>query len=133
VLPELAREADSELLAEHLEQHLGQTRGHVGRVEGVFLALGVEPVSAASAVMEGLRRQHELHTGEAVEPRLHDLFLIDCAARTEAVESQLYEGLLALAGALDVDASGLAENRDEEVAALQALGEARRQLLTRGP
>jgi ferritin-like metal-binding protein YciE len=134
VLPELIREADSELLSEPLQQHLEQTRGHATRVEDVFLALGVEPVSGASSALEGLRKQHDLHAGEAVEPRLRDLFLIDCAARTEALEGQVYASLLGLSGAFDgLDASGLAENRDEENAALHALDDVRRQLLDRLP
>ena len=99
----------------------------------MFLTLGVEPVSAASTTLEGLRRQHDLHAGEAAEPRLRDLLLIDCAARTEAVEGQLYASLLALAVTLDVDSSSLGENRDEEDAALHELDEARRRLLERLP
>jgi ferritin-like metal-binding protein YciE len=131
VLPALVREADSELLAQPLHEHLEQTRAHVTRVEEVFVSLGVEPVSAVSAALEGLRKQHDRHVGEAVEPRLRDLFLIDCAARTEAVEGQLYASLLALASGLEVDAAGPAQNRDEEDAALQSLHGVRSRLLER--
>lgn len=131
MLPELVREADSELLARPLHDHLEQTRAQVTRVEEAFVSLGVEPASAASAALEGLRKQHDQHLGEAVEPRLRDLFLIDCAARTEAVEGQMYASLLALASVLGAEASGLGRNRDEENAALQELDRARAQLLER--
>jgi hypothetical protein len=66
-----------------------------------------------------------------VEPLLRDLFLVDCATRTETVERQLYTTLIALADALDVDVSGLARNHDEEDDALQALDTTRRGLLER--
>ena len=131
VLPQLVRECDSELLAGPLEQHLEETRGHVDRVEAVFGAVGVEPTSAASAALEGLQRQHDQHIGEAVEPRLRDLFLIDCATRTEALESALYVSALAVASLLEVDASPLAANRAEEDAARRALEAARTSLLER--
>ena len=70
VLPQLQREADSELLAVPLAQHLEETRLHAARVEGVFVAAGAEPAGAASAALEGLRKQHDAHVDGVVEPRL---------------------------------------------------------------
>ena len=131
VLPQLHREADSELLAAPLAEHLEETREHVERVSAVFVAAGSEPAAAASAALEGLRKQHDIHVEQVVEPRLRDLFLIDCAARTEGVEAALYTSLIALAGSLEIDASDLAKNRGEEEGALRALDDVRGRLLER--
>jgi ferritin-like metal-binding protein YciE len=133
VLPELEREADSELLATPLAEHLEETQRHVARVESVFVELGVEPVAAASEPLEGLRRQHDLLAGSFAEPRLKDLFLIDAATRTEALEAVLYESLIELAPAVPAETSPLEHNRDEELAARGGLERARRALLERLP
>ncbi|MGN6798072.1 MAG: YciE/YciF ferroxidase family protein [Gaiellaceae bacterium] len=131
VLPQLHREADSELLAAPFAQHLEETRQHAERVSGVFVAAGSEPAGAASAMLEGIRKQHDMHVEQVMEPRLRDLFLVDCASRTEVVEAALYTSLIALAGPLGVDASALKENRGEEQGALRALDDVRGRLLER--
>jgi ferritin-like metal-binding protein YciE len=121
VLPELLREVDSEWLAEPVAAHLAQTRTHVQRLQEVFRAVGVDEGSAASAALEGLRRQHDELAPSVVEPRLKDIFLAGAAARTEHLEIALYTSLLLLAGRLGVDAAPLERNLDEERAALKEL------------
>ena len=63
------------------------------------------------------------------EPRLRDLFLVDCAARTEVVEQILYDSLLALAATVGAVPGPLEASRDEEADALRLLESARRELL----
>jgi ferritin-like metal-binding protein YciE len=129
VLPTLEREADSEWLAKPLGDHLETTRSHAARVEAAFLAVGAEPVSAASDALEGLRRAHDERVSSLNEPRLKDLFLVDAAARTEHLELALYESLAALAPPLGVDPGPLLANRDEERQALEELERVRGRLL----
>ncbi|HEY1370547.1 MAG TPA: DUF892 family protein [Gaiellaceae bacterium] len=123
VLPELVREADSEWLADALSAHLEETRGHAQRVEAVFVAAGAEPTSAASPALEGLRKAHDLHVDSVVEPRLRDLFLCDCAARTEHLEIALYTDLAGLAETIELDVRPIVEILGEERLALDAVGQ----------
>ena len=67
--------------------------------------------------------------GAVAEPRLRDLFLIDCATRAEALEHVLYDALLALAAEVGAAAEPLGANQDEEAEAQRRLEGARRELL----
>jgi ferritin-like metal-binding protein YciE len=128
VLPKLAREADSEWLAEALSAHLEQTREHAGRLEGVFVAAGAEPAAAASRALEGLRGEHDALVGSVVEPRLRDLFLAGGAAKTEHLEIALYTSLIGLAQRLGLDPDGLERNLEEERQALERVEDTARRL-----
>jgi ferritin-like metal-binding protein YciE len=133
VLPQLERDADSELLADPLAAHLAETRVHATRVEHVFVAAGAEPAAAASAALEGLRRQYAELAGAIVEPRLRDLFLVSAAAKTEHLEIALYAGLIPIARQIAVDVDPLELNLTEERNALSALEHAGTALLARTP
>jgi ferritin-like metal-binding protein YciE len=100
----------------------------VERVEAVFRELGVEPSSALSPALQGLRTAHDELSSRVVEPRLKDVFLADGAARTEHLELALYASLIGLAVQLGADASPLEQNVAEEEAALHRLERASAQL-----
>jgi ferritin-like metal-binding protein YciE len=121
VLPSLRKQVQSESLAAAVEEHLAQTRGHVTRVEEVFRALGAEPVSARSAPAAALASEHEETAGKIAEPRLADLFHAGAAITTEHFEIASYDVLLELAP--EAVRESLAQNRDEEVQALELLRE----------
>jgi ferritin-like metal-binding protein YciE len=106
---------------------------HATRAEHVFVAAGAEPAAAASAALEGLRRQYAELSGAIAEPRLRDLFLVSAAAKTEHLEIALYEGLIPLARRLAVEAGPLEQNLAEERHALGALELAGTALLERTP
>jgi ferritin-like metal-binding protein YciE len=133
VLPQVLQEADSEFLAKPLEEHLVQTRAQAERLEGVFLALGVEPSSNRSEALAGLIREHDLLAGKVVEPRLKDIFLAGAAAKTEHLELALYDALLVLAPEVGVESAPLALTRDEEEQALRHVEEAATKLRERLP
>lgn len=133
VLPQVHREADSELLAEPLELHLEQTRTHVARVESIFGAVGAEKSSAISHALEGLRRAHDDLVPKVVEPRLKDLAVADAAARTEHLEIALYTTLIRLAAQLDVDPKPLERNLSEERDALKQVERAAAELRAKLP
>ena len=133
VLPQLQRDADSELLAEPLAAHLVETRVHAERVEQVFLASAAEPTAAASAALEGLRRQYAELVEAIVEPRLRDLFLVSAAAKTEHLEIALYENLLRLAQHVGVETGSIEQIVAEERHALATLEDASATLLPNLP
>jgi ferritin-like metal-binding protein YciE len=121
VLPNLQKQVQSESLAAAVQEHLAQTRGHVTRVEEAFRALGAEPVSAGSAPAAALAAEHEETAGKIAEPRLGDLFHAGAAITTEHFEIASYDVLLALAP--EAAAGSLAQNRREEMQALELLRE----------
>jgi ferritin-like metal-binding protein YciE len=133
ILPQVHREADSELLAEPLELHLEQTRAHVARVEALFATVDAEVSSAISYALEGLRRAHDELVPKVVEPRLKDLALADAAARTEHLEIALYTALIRIAQQLDVDAKPLERNLADERSALKQVDQAAAELRTKLP
>ena len=133
LLPQLQRDADSELLAGPLAAHLGETRMQAARVEDVFVAAGAEPAAAASAALQGLQQEYGALVGSIVEPRLRDLFLVSAAAKTEHLEIALYAGVIPLARRVTGEAGDLEQSLAEEQQALVALEQAAEALLARTP
>ena len=125
VLPQLRKRVRSESLVAAVEEHLGQTHGHVARVEEAFRALGAEPASARSAPAAALAAEHGEVVAKIAEPRLADLFHAGAAIQTEHLELAGYEVLLELARALGREevVESLAQNHDEELQALERLRE----------
>jgi ferritin-like metal-binding protein YciE len=121
VLPRLQRDADSELLTRPLAEHLLQTREHAERVENLFAAADAEPSAAASAPLEALRRRYDELAIAIVEPRLRDLFLIESACTTEALEIALYTSLIPLGRRLRIEIAPLKQNLEDEEHALREL------------
>ena len=59
VLPKLLLEVEDQDLKQVVQQHLGETRGHVGNVKEAFLALGAVPTGKPAYGLDGLRTEHE--------------------------------------------------------------------------
>jgi ferritin-like metal-binding protein YciE len=124
VLPALLRELDDPELAQTVREHLEQTRGHVGNLQRAFLALGEVPAGRPAHGLDGLRTEHG-----ALAPRVVPgaRAPVHCASAmgTEHYEINAYEAAIRLADALGAgDVGGLLRaNLDQEVAALQKLGE----------
>ena len=121
MLPRLQRDADSEFLTLPLSEHLAQTREHAESVENLFVAADAEPAAAASAPLEALRRRYDELRIAIVEPRLRDLFLIESARATEALEIALYTSLIPLGRRLDIEVAPLKHNLGDEEHALREL------------
>jgi ferritin-like metal-binding protein YciE len=119
VLPQLAREAQSESLAHAFEEHLEQTRGHATRVEEVFRAVSGESSSSLDPAAKRLFEHHDELAQKIVEPLLRDVFHAAAAAKTEHYELAGYETLIELGNALGVDVGPLEQNRDEDAQALE--------------
>jgi ferritin-like metal-binding protein YciE len=119
VLPQLARAAQSQSLAQAFEQHLEQTRGHAERLEEVFRAAGAESSSNLDPAAKRLFEHHDEVAQTISEPLLRDVFHAAAAARTEHYELAGYETLIELGRALELPCEQLERNRDEDAAALE--------------
>ncbi len=130
ILPELYREVRAQSLKRAVDEHLGQTKAHVERVEQAFRVLGLDPSSNLSPGLEGLRREHSELSAKLVEERLADLFHAAAAAHTEHFEIAAYTGLIDLARATELDdvTRLLEANLEEERETLKELERLRERL-----
>jgi ferritin-like metal-binding protein YciE len=89
-LPKMAKAASSQELKAGFEEHLGQTKTHVERLEQIFAALGSSPGRKKCAAMEGLIQEGQ----EAIElegnASVRDAALIAAAQRVEHYEIAAY-------------------------------------------
>jgi ferritin-like metal-binding protein YciE len=85
-LPKMANAASSEDLRAGFEQHLGQTKEHVARLEKVFKALGESAKGKKCKGMEGLIKEGSELIEEDLAPEELDAGLISAAQRVEHYE-----------------------------------------------
>jgi hydrogenase maturation protease len=97
VLPDLFMQARNQNLREAIEEHIGQTRDHVAKLEEVFRQLEEKPATTPSHGLIGLRRQHEEALGGVAGLALRDLVHAGAAARTEHYEISAYHSLVTAA------------------------------------
>ena len=89
-LPKMAKAAQSESLRQGFEHHLGQTKGHVDRLEQIFSALEENPKGRKCAGMEGLVEEGEEMIKEQSASDALDAGLIASAQRVEHYEIAAY-------------------------------------------
>jgi ferritin-like metal-binding protein YciE len=85
-LPKMANAASSEDLRAGFEEHLGQTKEHVARLEKIFKALGESAKGKKCKGMEGLIKEGSELIGEDPAPEELDAGLISAAQRVEHYE-----------------------------------------------
>ncbi|NHN61234.1 MULTISPECIES: ferritin-like domain-containing protein [Halorussus] len=124
MLDELQTSATEADLVDGFASHRDETREHVERLERVFALLDMESrgrtVPTVDALLEEKREADAESNDEAVQNALYN----HVGRKAERLELTAYEGLLALADALDVDGEAvdlLAQNRDEDRDALDEL------------
>jgi len=105
-LPKMAEAAHHPKLKEAFEKHLGQTQGHVERLQQAFELLGEKAEPKPCKAMMGLiaEGQETIAEGAEKEPLAADLSLIAAAQRVEHYEISAYGTARALArqlGAID--------------------------------
>ena len=120
VLPKLISEVTDEEFRDALEEHLEQTKRHLGNVEKVFDELGETPHAEQCIGFEGLKSEHDKLMSEASSD-LVDSIDLGAAARTECYEIAAYEGLRRMAKAMGEDKAVdlLDRNLQEEKDALK--------------
>jgi ferritin-like metal-binding protein YciE len=125
VLPKLAKEAESQELRSGIEEHLGQTRGHVDRLRQIFEAMGERPGGKKCAGMVGLIQEGDEMMDQEFEDGVKDAALISAAQRVEHYEIAAYGCVKTWAGLLgEKEAQDLLEQTlNEEKEADQKLTE----------
>lgn len=96
-LPKIAKAAVSAELRNGFEQHLEQTKGHVGRLEQIFRGLDQKPTGKHCSGMEGLIKEGSEAAEEAYQGDAKDAALIGAAQRVEHYEIAAYGTVRAMA------------------------------------
>src|SRR5215467_9185894 len=127
-LPKMAEKATSSHLREAIEQHLGETQGHVLRLEEAFDLLGEKPKGKHCAGIAGIIDEGSDLLGSDYEGVIKDAGIIAGAQRAEHYEIAAYGNVIAWAKTMGHEqlASLLHETLQEEKAAndkLTLLGE----------
>ncbi len=125
-LPKMAKAATSEELRAGFEEHLEQTRGHVQRLEQIFVDLDEKPTGKKCKGMEGLIEEgDEMIEEEELEGEVLDAGLISAAQRVEHYEIAAYGCVRTYAGLLGEKKAGslLEETLKEEKETDQKLTE----------
>lgn len=104
-LPKMAKASSSEELRAAFEAHLGETRGHVERLEEIFESLGEKGTGKKCAAMAGLVKEGDELVSETEESSLRDAGLIAAAQKVEHYEISGYGSAIAHARLLGHDAA----------------------------
>jgi ferritin-like metal-binding protein YciE len=96
-LPKMAKGAVSEKLRQGFEHHLEQTKGHVERLDQIFVALGENPKGKKCVGMEGIVKEGAEALNGDYEGNILDAALISAAQRVEHYEIAAYGSARAMA------------------------------------
>ena len=122
-LPKLAKAVEDSDLAEALETHLEETKGHVDRLETIFEELDKSPGRKKCVGMEGLLEEGSELIEEEPDPMVLDAGLISAAQRVEHYEIAAYGTAVEWARTLGYDKAEelLQQTLEEESAANEKL------------
>jgi ferritin-like metal-binding protein YciE len=115
-LPKMAKAASSDELRTGFEEHLEQTKGHVQRLEEIFVSLDESPKGKKCVGMEGLVKEGSEVMEEGFKNAVLDAGLIGAARRVEHYEMAAYGAVYEFAKVLGQTkhASLLEKTRAEE-------------------
>jgi ferritin-like metal-binding protein YciE len=115
-LPKMIDKATSPQLKAGFEKHLGQTRGHIQRVEHVFEMHGVKAKEVTCQAIDGILAEADEVSGDVDDKQVLDAALIASAQAVEHYEMTRYGTLIAWANQLGRNdcASVLSKNLQEE-------------------
>jgi ferritin-like metal-binding protein YciE len=124
-LPDMIDKATHPDLREGLQNHLGETKGHVERVEEVFRLHGAEAKAIDCPAIDGILKETRELVGDVADPDVLDAAIIAAAQAVEHYEITRYGTLVAFAKELGREdcAAELQANLDEEHAADEKLTE----------
>ena len=118
-LPDMIDSATDSQLKSGLQSHLGETKGHVQRLEQVFQMLGQKSRSVDCPAIDGIIDEAEDVSGEVADKDVLDAAIIAAGQAVEHYEITRYGSLIAWAkrlGRTDV-AKVLQQTLNEEKAA----------------
>lgn len=118
-LPKMIELATDTQLRNGLQAHLGETEGHIRRLEQVFRQHGAEAKGTDCPAIDGIIEEAEEITGEVEDKKVLDAAIIAAAQAVEHYEITRYGTLTAWAKQLGREdcAALLQQNLDEEHAA----------------
>jgi ferritin-like metal-binding protein YciE len=96
-LPEMIGNATDAQLKQGLQAHLGETEGHVKRLEQVFQLMGKKPKSVDCPAIDGIIDEAEEVTGEVEDKDVLDAAIIAAGQAVEHYEITRYGSLIAWA------------------------------------
>src|SRR5436305_415589 len=102
-LPKLANAATSDELRKAFEEHLGQTRGHLERIDDIIATSGIAASGEMCAGMRGLIEEGSKVITAGGDPTAKDAALIAAAQRVEHYEIAAYGTAATLAAQLGND------------------------------
>lgn len=123
-LAKLARESTDPEVQEAFQAHREETQVHAERLEEVFRMLDREASRGEGcAGITGLLQEKTDFSKHAPSREILQVFNLGAAMKTERYEITAYEGLIKLAGSLDLNEAVdlLQQTLDEEEAALEKL------------
>ncbi|ABS68447.1 YciE/YciF ferroxidase family protein [Xanthobacter versatilis] len=117
-LPTMVEKASSATLRQAFQSHLGETEGHVRRLEEVFRMHGVEASPVKCPAIDGIIAEAEEVASEVADPEVLDAALAAAAQAVEHYEITRYGTLVAWAKRLGRNdcATLLQRTLDEEKA-----------------
>ena len=118
-LPKMIELATDTQLRNGLQAHLGETEGHIRRLEQVFRQHGAEAKGTDCPAIDGIIEEADEITGEVEDKKVLDAAIIAAAQAVEHYEITRYGTLTAWAKQLGREdcAALLQQNLDEEHAA----------------
>ncbi|MDX2201822.1 MAG: ferritin-like domain-containing protein [Hyphomicrobiaceae bacterium] len=122
-LPDMISKVTDPELKSGLESHLGETEGHVGRLERIFQMLNLQASAVDCPAIDGILEEADEVSSEVADKRVLDAAIIASGQAVEHYEITRYGSLIAWAnemGRKDV-ADLLASTLAEEKAADQKL------------
>jgi ferritin-like metal-binding protein YciE len=122
-LPKMVEAASSTELKNTFTHHLGETKNHVTRLDGIFKRLSEKPSGETCEAMKGLVKEGEQFIHAKGEPDVRDAGLIGAAQRVEHYEMAGYGTVRTMAKRLGFHdiAEILQKTLDEEAAADEKL------------
>lgn len=118
-----AEESSRPDLQKAFQSHQAQTEKQVERLEQCFEILGEDPEETECKGIKGLIEEHDSFKEEDPSEDLMDIFNVGAAAKVESYEINAYEGLIRLAGMLELTKIEklLNQNLKEEQATLKKM------------
>jgi ferritin-like metal-binding protein YciE len=99
-LPDMIESASDPQLKKGLQAHLGETEGHVKRLDDVFQMVGAKAASIDCPAIDGIIEEAEDVTGETEDKNVLDAAIIAAAQAVEHYEITRYGSLIAWANQL---------------------------------
>jgi ferritin-like metal-binding protein YciE len=118
-----AEESSRPDLQKAFQSHQAQTQKQVERVQQCFEILGEDPEETECKGIKGLIEEHDSFKEEDPSEDIMDIFNAGAAAKVESYEINAYEGLIRLAGQLELTKVEklLNQNLKEEQATLKKM------------